>query len=44
MLRETGFVAVKVGPACDTFAEAKGEKKARAFEVYGYPVLATKPG
>jgi hypothetical protein len=43
MLKEIGFVDVQVGPRCDTFGEAKGEKKARAFEVYGYPFLATKP-
>ena len=44
MLKEVGFVDVRVGPACDTFGEAAGEQKARAFAVYGYPFLATKPG
>ena len=37
MLEEVGFVDVKIGPRCDTFGEASGEKKARQFEVYGYP-------
>jgi hypothetical protein len=44
MLEEIGFVGVQVGPACDTFGGASGEKKARQFEVYGYPFLARKPG
>ncbi len=44
MLKEVGFVDAKVGAPCDTFGEAKGEKKARQFEVYGYPFFARKPG
>jgi len=44
MLQEIGFVDVRVGPPADTFGEASGEKKARLFEVYGYPFLARKPG
>lgn len=43
MLKEVGFVDVNVGSPCDTFGEAKGEKKARQFEVYGYAFLARKP-
>ena len=43
MMEEIGFVDVQVGPASDTFGEASGEKKARQFEVYGYPFLARKP-
>jgi len=43
MLEEIGFVDVRVGQACDTFGEASGEKKARLFEVYGYPFMARKP-
>lgn len=43
MLEEIGFVDVTIGPAVDTFGEAPGEEKARAFEVYGYPFLARKP-
>jgi arsenite methyltransferase len=38
-----GFVEVRVGAACDTFGGASGEKKARLFEVYGYPFYAEKP-
>jgi len=40
MLEQTGFVEVEVGPAWDTFGGARGEAKARAYEVYGYPFLA----
>jgi len=43
MLQEIGFVEVQVGAPRDTFGEAAGEKKARQFEVYGYPFLARKP-
>jgi hypothetical protein len=35
MLEETGFVDVQIGPAVDTFGGAKGEEKARAFDVSG---------
>ena len=44
MLREIGFVDVQVGAPVDTFGGAAGERKARLFEVYGYPFLARKPG
>jgi hypothetical protein len=44
MLEEIGFLDVRIGRAADTFGEASGEKKARLFEVYGYPFLARKPG
>ncbi len=44
MLEDTGFVEVRIGEAVDTFGEAPGEAKARAFEVYGYPFCARKPG
>jgi hypothetical protein len=40
MLEEVGFVDVTVGPPVDTFADATGEEKARAFDVYGYAFLA----
>ena len=43
MLSEVGFVDIRIGAACDTFGQAKGEKSARAFEVYGYPFWALKP-
>ena len=38
-----GFVDVHIGPAIDTFEGAKGEDKARHFEVHGYAFLARKP-
>jgi hypothetical protein len=44
MLEEVGFVDVRIGAACDTFGGAPGEEKARAYEVFGYPFLARKPG
>jgi hypothetical protein len=43
MLREIGFVGVRIGSAVDTFEGAGGEKNARRFEVYGYPFIAEKP-
>ncbi len=43
MLEQAGFIEVKVGSQCDTFADAAGEKKARRFQVYGYAFLARKP-
>ena len=43
MLVDTGFEDVVIGPAVDTFGEAGGEAKARAFEVFGYAFLARKP-
>jgi len=44
MMRDTGFVDIRVGPPCDTFAGAGGEKNARRFEVFGYAFFARKPG
>ena len=43
MVQEVGFVDIRIGSPIDTFGEAGGEKKARQFEVYGYPFLARKP-
>ena len=43
MLEEIGFVEIRIGPGTDTFGGASGEKKARQFEVYGYPFVARKP-
>ncbi len=42
-MTEMGFVDIQVSQPYDTFGEAKGEKKARLFEVYGYTFLARKP-
>ncbi|MDP6390569.1 MAG: hypothetical protein QF654_11790 [Alphaproteobacteria bacterium] len=44
MLEEIGFADIEIGPPSDTFGGAGGEPNARAFEVYGYPFLARKPG
>ena len=44
MLEDTGFTGVQIGPPADTFGGAKGEEKARAYEVFGYAFLATRPG
>lgn len=44
MLAEIGFVDIQIGQPYDTFGEARGEKKARLFAVYGYTFLARKPG
>jgi hypothetical protein len=43
MLEAAGFEAVQIGARVDTFGGAEGEDKARAFEVYGYSLLAHKP-
>jgi hypothetical protein len=43
MLWDSGFTGVVIGEAVDTFGGAKGEDKARAFEVYGYPFMARRP-
>jgi len=43
MLEEVGFTDVEIGPPFDTFGGAKGEEKARTYEVYGYSFLARKP-
>jgi hypothetical protein len=43
MLEDAGFVDVRIGSSADTFAGASGERKARIFEVLGYPFLARKP-
>ncbi len=44
MMQEIGFVDVQIGAPVDTFGGASGERKARQFEVFGYPFLARKPG
>ena len=43
MLTDAGFVGVRVGEGVDTFGGAGGERKARAYQVFGYPFLARKP-
>lgn len=43
MLKEAGFENIEIGAAVDTFGGAKGEKKARIFDVHGYPFLAVTP-
>ena len=44
MLQDMGFVDVEISDPYDTFGEAGGEDKARAFDVYGYTFMASKPG
>ena len=43
MFEGIGFAGVRIGTAVDTFEGAGGEKNARRFEVYGYPLIAEKP-
>ncbi|MBI4290298.1 MAG: hypothetical protein HY661_02315 [Betaproteobacteria bacterium] len=43
MLAEIGFVDIQTSRPYDTFGEARGEKKARLFGVFGYTFLARKP-
>ena len=44
MLENSGFTDVVTGPAVDTFGGSHGEGNARAFAVYGYAFMASKPG
>ena len=43
MLQDSGFTDVVTGAAVDTFGGAKGEDRARAYDVYGYAFIATRP-
>jgi hypothetical protein len=43
MLQDNGFSDVVIGEAVDTFGGAAGEGNARAFEVYGYAFMASRP-
>jgi hypothetical protein len=43
MLTDSGFTGLVIGEAVDTFDGAKGEDKARAYEVYGYAFMASRP-
>ena len=43
MLTDSGFTDVVIGEAVDAFGGAKGEDNARAFEVYGYAFMASRP-
>jgi hypothetical protein len=43
MLRDGGFTDVVTGEEVDTFGGAEGEANARAFDVYGYVFMATRP-
>ena len=42
MLQDSGFTDVMIGEPVDTFGGAKGEDKARAYEVYGYAFMACR--
>lgn len=42
LLEQSGFTGVVVGPPVDTFASARGEGKARAYQVYGHAFLARR--
>ena len=44
MLADSGFADIQISQPYDTFGEARGEKKARLFDVYGYSFLARRPG
>ena len=43
MLQDSGFTDVVIGDPVDTFGGAKGQDKARAFDVYGYAFMARRP-
>jgi hypothetical protein len=44
MLADSGFDDIQISQPYDTFGEARGEKKARLFDVYGYTFLSRKLG
>ena len=41
-MRASGLSDVEFGPRVDTFAGADGEKNARKFGTYGYPIKALR--
>jgi hypothetical protein len=43
MMADTGFVDIRTSAPYDTFGNARGEAKARLYDVYGYAFLARKP-
>jgi hypothetical protein len=43
-MKEAGFVDIEVSKPFDTFGDARGEKNARQFDVYGYTFMARKLG
>lgn len=43
MMVDMGFVDIRISQPYDTFGAARGEQKARLFEVYGYTFSARKP-
>jgi arsenite methyltransferase len=43
LITDAGFAEVAVGLATDTFGDAAGEERARAFEVFGHTFRARKP-
>jgi SAM-dependent methyltransferase len=43
LVAEAGFTGISVGLPTDTFGEAAGEGRARAFEVFGHTFRAAKP-
>ena len=43
MLQGSGFTDIVIGESADAFGSARGEDKARAFDVYGYAFMARKP-
>ena len=42
-LEDAGFADIAIGAPVDNFGGTAGEEQARAFEVYGYAILASKP-
>ena len=43
MLDEIGFVDIRVSDPFDTFGGARGERKARQFDVHGQTFVARNP-
>jgi hypothetical protein len=43
MLQDSGFTHVVTGEPVDTFGGAQGADEARAFPVYSYAFMASRP-
>jgi hypothetical protein len=42
MMADTGFVDIRISASYDTFGNARGEAKARLYDVYGYGFVARR--
>ena len=43
MIEDSGSIDVRIGPAVDTFGDARGEPNAHRFEIFGHAFIDRKP-